>query len=182
MALFCCPTSKIISNILVCGGSDKISPVTSFETYSINDDHWNIHQIKLPSALVKIRCFAGNSRSVLIFGQHYTQGHLESVVFDTETYTFKNIQGMSRRLPFAQYYLCNSSLYTFGGEERRVQKLPLNQKKVVPLSVTHLSSDAERYATCFQENYCFETVVFGRQYGPASAEKLHKYEFEPPYY
>jgi len=72
--------SGLKSNILVCGGYDSGSPLTSLECYDITIDQWVVLNFSLPTALLRCKCFKMTQHNILIVGiglvnQRFDYGH-----------------------------------------------------------------------------------------------------------
>lgn len=68
-------TSKLNSNIFVCGGFDGKKALTMIEVYNIVDDVWETLNFQLPTYLTHCKCFALNNKNILILGNKYPNKH-----------------------------------------------------------------------------------------------------------
>lgn len=166
------PTSFLISNIFVAGGFSGEVPVQTIEIYRINEDAWFPIQLRLASPLVNLRCFQEAGRDVLVFGENVQTGRLESVLLDTDAFTFRTLPGVGKRLPFTPFFFSSGVLLTFGGPEGRVKSTSLAQRKTTLKARLPSLVQLERAVGCFHPKFSFETVVYGQRVGLPSVDKL----------
>lgn len=109
--------SNIISNVLVCGGSDGREAVREIESYNITDDHWMLLSIRLTVSLPKCDCFTLNGKNILIIGGRFNEGRElkgEGFLLDTEFCSFKQIGGLKEAGGFNFIGCYDQELFLFG--------------------------------------------------------------------